>query len=396
MKIGILYDAVYPWIRGGGEKHIHEIAIRLTERGHEVHLFGLQFWEGESDFIDNGIHYHGIAGGGELYDSGGRRSIGPPLRFALAMFFRLPRYDLGSFDVIDVIAFPFLSVPPFWLTRFVRFRQVPWVLTWLEVWGRRYWMRYMGVSGLLGAVAEKVTSLLATNHLCISITTQNRLVNLLGVPSRRITVIPRGYEVSEVTRRATQKRPHHVVYAGRLQPNKRISLVIRAWRSVVEAIPSAILSILGEGPELSSLMSEAEQTGVCENIRFLGRLDDAEFQKEIQQASLLVQPSEREGQSLIVPEAIAMGTLTLVAVGPDTAAADPFIDDSILEKALVIPTSAEHETWSARIVELLRDEERSLELLDRASNRVLEFDWEQSIIPKLESYYRSIVDSRRT
>jgi len=37
MKIAYVYDAVYPWIKGGAEKRIHEIAKRLVERGHEVH-----------------------------------------------------------------------------------------------------------------------------------------------------------------------------------------------------------------------------------------------------------------------------------------------------------------------------------------------------------------------
>ena len=37
----------YPWIRGGAEKRIHEILKRLAERGHEVHLFGIKWWDGE-------------------------------------------------------------------------------------------------------------------------------------------------------------------------------------------------------------------------------------------------------------------------------------------------------------------------------------------------------------
>ena len=38
MKIAYVYDAVYPWIKGGAEKRIYEISKRLVERGHEVHL----------------------------------------------------------------------------------------------------------------------------------------------------------------------------------------------------------------------------------------------------------------------------------------------------------------------------------------------------------------------
>jgi len=42
MKIAFVYDAVYPWIKGGAEKRIYEI---------EVHLFELK-GEGEKDNED--------------------------------------------------------------------------------------------------------------------------------------------------------------------------------------------------------------------------------------------------------------------------------------------------------------------------------------------------------
>jgi len=36
MKMGYVYDAVYPWVKSGAEKRIYEISKRLVERGHEV------------------------------------------------------------------------------------------------------------------------------------------------------------------------------------------------------------------------------------------------------------------------------------------------------------------------------------------------------------------------
>ena len=55
-KIAYVYDAVYPWIKGGGEKRIHEISKRLVECGHEVHWFGIKWWEGESTTQQNGVY----------------------------------------------------------------------------------------------------------------------------------------------------------------------------------------------------------------------------------------------------------------------------------------------------------------------------------------------------
>ncbi|MFA7073527.1 MAG: hypothetical protein WC138_13610, partial [Methanoculleus sp.] len=46
LKIAYVYDAVYPWVKGGVEKRIHEVSVRLAERGHEVHVYGMRCWDG--------------------------------------------------------------------------------------------------------------------------------------------------------------------------------------------------------------------------------------------------------------------------------------------------------------------------------------------------------------
>ncbi|MCL0080146.1 hypothetical protein M1O18_04520 [Dehalococcoidia bacterium] len=56
MKIAYIYDAVYPWIKGGVEKRIYEISKRLAERGHEVHWFGLKWRDGENDIVKDGVY----------------------------------------------------------------------------------------------------------------------------------------------------------------------------------------------------------------------------------------------------------------------------------------------------------------------------------------------------
>jgi len=48
MKIAFIYDAVYPWIKGGAEKRICEISERLVKKGHEVQVLGMIFWNGEN------------------------------------------------------------------------------------------------------------------------------------------------------------------------------------------------------------------------------------------------------------------------------------------------------------------------------------------------------------
>jgi hypothetical protein len=55
MKIALVYDAVYPWIKGGAEKRIYELGKRLAEKGHNVHVFGIKWWDGTDVIMNDGI-----------------------------------------------------------------------------------------------------------------------------------------------------------------------------------------------------------------------------------------------------------------------------------------------------------------------------------------------------
>jgi len=44
MKIAYIYDAVYPWVKGGAEKRIYEIGKRLSEKG--MRFTGMRLYVG--------------------------------------------------------------------------------------------------------------------------------------------------------------------------------------------------------------------------------------------------------------------------------------------------------------------------------------------------------------
>ncbi|MCL0050604.1 hypothetical protein M1N22_01970 [Dehalococcoidia bacterium] len=102
MKIAYIYDAVYPWIKGGAEKRVYEISKRLVVRGHEVHWFGLKWWDGENDIVKDGVYLQGIGKWDNLY-ADGRRSIKEGLYFGIKTLTGLK----GDFDIIDCQEFPY-------------------------------------------------------------------------------------------------------------------------------------------------------------------------------------------------------------------------------------------------------------------------------------------------
>jgi len=60
MRIAYVYDAVYPWIKGGAERRVYELSQRLARRGHEVHCYGARWWEGERHIKLGGVWHHGV------------------------------------------------------------------------------------------------------------------------------------------------------------------------------------------------------------------------------------------------------------------------------------------------------------------------------------------------
>lgn len=394
MKLGFIYDAVYPWIKGGGEKTLYELASALRDRGHECHLFGMHLWHGPADIEREGLHYHAICKKLPLYGPDGKRRATQPVRFAAGLYRRLPRYDLASFDLFDVHAFPFFSVPAFAGVHRNRMPRVPWLLTWLEVWGDDYWRRYLGRKGRLGAWIERWSAHLGPHHLCISPTTGRRLARLLDVEPSRISVIPRGF-ASPGDLPVVARGGRRCVVAGRMLSYKRVDLVVRAWPTVLRLVPDAELCVVGGGPERESVERLAHELGVASSVRFLGELPEREqVLGEIAGATLLLQPSVREGQSTVVLEALLLGTPALAAVGDETAVGD-FLGPTPAVDAARLDATAGPEAWGERIAMLLGDEPLRRRLADEGRQAVAALGWKDHIAPQVEALYRRLIEQGR-
>jgi glycosyltransferase involved in cell wall biosynthesis len=136
MKIAYVYDAVYPWVKGGAELRIYELSKRFANRGHEVHCYGIKWWEGDKEILKDNVHLHGIFRPMPLY-SGERRSIKEAIYFAIKVLSLLNQ----EFDLIDCQEFPYLPCFSAKLASGLRRQEL--FITWHEVWGD-YWYEYLG------------------------------------------------------------------------------------------------------------------------------------------------------------------------------------------------------------------------------------------------------------
>ncbi len=104
-----------------------------------------------------------------------------------------------------------------------------------------------------------------------------------------------------------------VLYVGRVDPEKSISVVVQAFAEVARKVPEAELVITGDGTDRAKLENMAEELGVDEKVKFLGRVMPPEIIDIYREATVFVTASETETQGIVLIEAAATG-LPLVAV----------------------------------------------------------------------------------
>jgi len=305
MKIAYVYDAVYPWVKGGAEKRIYEISRRLAARGHEVHCYGMKWWQGQDDIEAEGVHLHGICPPRPLY-SNGKRSISQAAYFAGRLL-----SIRTNVDVLDCQNFPYLSC--FSAKLISRLQGPQLFITWLEVWGE-YWREYLGEKGRAGQAVEWAAARLTDRNIAISKRTQRDLLSLAG---REAQIVPPGIDCKMISEIAPAVQQSDLIYVGRLIEHKNIDLLIRSLKHVQSQVPDVKVLIVGDGPEMNNLRSLAKELDLSQSIRFLGFIEDYNYALSLMKSSrIFVSPSTREGFGMAALEANACG-IPVVTVSHD-------------------------------------------------------------------------------
>jgi glycosyltransferase involved in cell wall biosynthesis len=296
MKIAYMYDAVYPWIKGGVEKRIYEIGRRLVNKGYDVHWFGIGWW-GKREYNLDGIKLHPVCKPRRLY-TGERRSIKEAIFFALNLLTKLFKYDL---DVIDCQVFPYFST--FSSNLYTLIKQKKLILTWHEVW-QDYWYEYLGLKGFFGKVVENLTARIKCDVIAVSEKTLRDLT-LIGIDNAKL--IPNGIDFERIKRIKPSSLESDIVFAGRLIRDKNVDLLLKAIRILKDETNDLTCLIIGNGPEKDKLCKLALELNLSKNVRFLNFLEYNTLISLMKSSKVFVLPSTREGFGIIALEANACG-----------------------------------------------------------------------------------------
>ncbi|SCG85543.1 glycosyltransferase family 4 protein [Methanobacterium congolense] len=385
MKIAFIYDSVYPWVKGGAERRVYELAKRLVERGHEVHWYTMGFWMDENSKMSEnmdleGIHLHSVCKPVELYTSD-RRSIKEAIYFAIKLLRPLMR---ENFDVVDCQGFPFFSCFTAKLHSLTGRSKL--VITFHEVWGG-YWYEYLGKLGVFGKMVEKLTFKLTDHTITVSKKTMRDLEDISGVKS---IVIPNGIDFKEIESVEVKNpgiktqpiRNSDVIYAGRLIKEKNLELLLESIETVRSRMPEVKCLIIGEGPEREKLEKIVLKKNLKDNIKFMGFLEDHKNLISLMKSSkVFVLPSKREGFGMVVVEANACG-LPVVVYEHEMNAARDLIDENV--NGFIAKDSKD---MAEKIIMGIDNHETMSDACITSAKR---YDWD-GIVQKLEEVYTSQV-----
>ena len=98
-----------------------------------------------------------------------------------------------------------------------------------------------------------------------------------------------------------------VTYVGRLDAEKHLPVLVRAFVRVKSIIPTAHLVIVGDGTEKPTLHTLAKQLGIEESVTLTGRVSDEDLQALHKIGTVFAMPSPAELQSIATLEAMASG-----------------------------------------------------------------------------------------
>lgn len=320
MHVAIIYDCLFPWSTGGGERLYRGLAEAFVARGHSVTYLTRTQWPADDPPRIAGVRVVAVSGRYGLYDEQGRRRLPAALRFALDVLRHLARHR-RSYDAVLVSALPVLNVLAVRAALVGRRRPVV-VADWLEVWRSDQWREYSGaLVGTVAAVLQRIGVRLSPRASCHAQGVADRLrtQGLRSAPVLSPGLIAGG--PAPVPNRQPPLVPR-VVFVGRHIPDKQVELVPRAVAQARRQLPELRATILGDGQQRPAVLAEVRRLGLEDVVDLPGFVSQDELDAAVREASCLVNPSVREGYGLVVVEACSVGTPVVLVRAEDNAAVE--------------------------------------------------------------------------
>jgi glycosyltransferase involved in cell wall biosynthesis len=192
----------------------------------------------------------------------------------------------------------------------------------------------------------------ASRIIAVSDFTRRELIELLGVPEEKITVVPNAVE-DAFTREGPSAAGEYVLTVGTLEPRKNLARLVEAARRA--DVELRVVGARGWG--------EVEVGG--NGVRWLGEVDDGKLAELYRGAQCVVYPSLYEGFGIPVLEAMACGAPVVTTRGSAM--------EEVADGAAVLVDAKDSAEIASGIERATADRDR---LVARGLDRARAFRWD--------------------
>jgi glycosyltransferase involved in cell wall biosynthesis len=157
---------------------------------------------------------------------------------------------------------------------------------------------------------------------------------------------------------------------GRVEPYKRIDLILQSLVQIRRHVPDARLFVVGGGTGLDAVREQVRRLGLEHHVVCSGQVNEADKLRYIHQSDLMLNASEKEGWGLTVLEAAACAV-------PTVASNVPGLCDAVLNgRTGVLVPHGDVEAMAAAVVGILGDPDRRRRLGLAARAWAERFSWD--------------------
>lgn len=301
MKIAFIGQKGIPFKFGGVEKHVADLSARLAQEGHDVYVYT------RPNYTDPALtEYHGV----KLISL---KSIPTKNLDAISHTFRAC-LDAAKRD-FDVIHFH--SIGPSSLIWFMRLLKpkTPVIATYhAQCYTHQKWSAPAKTYLKFG---ELIACTLADRTIAVSRNLEKYAREAYGTAA---VYIPNGVHVNEVLtadeiKKWGLERDNYIVAVSRLVRHKGLHYLIEAFKNLKTDLK---LVIVGDGVFTDDYVKEIKAlAGADDRIIFTGMQSGAALAELFANARLFIQPSESEGLSIALLEAMSYGRPVLVSDIPE-------------------------------------------------------------------------------
>ncbi len=299
LVIAMIGSKGIPAASGGVERHVEELSTRLVRQGLRVLVYTRRWYTPRKQSTYKGVELRPLP------------SIRTKHLDAITHTF-LAILHASIIEHVDIIHLH--GIGPALLTPFIRL--IPGMRVVVTYHSPDYYHQKWGWFARTSLrIGEWVACRFADELIVISKELER---HVWAVYRRATTMIPNGATVVEgrtnirpIQERLGIARSGYILYVGRLIPHKGVHTLIAAWKALRTKVP---LVIVGEGYHTNQYVQQLNGlAGSNANIIFVGQRVGKELDALFRGASVVVQPSQSEGLSLSLLEAMSYAKPVVVS-----------------------------------------------------------------------------------